>query len=136
MSNSELLVLSNLKIIGLIKLYDRLNTKYEAKIQPNTWWTVIKRTIFQNDDREKLLLFLQRTLHDSEYIIKKLIETSRDIHTDSYLKEVIEDYIQAAQIGIYNLCETYKEDNHYVCQLKVLLRICNKFIIEDLPDLN
>lgn len=133
-SNSELLVLSNLKLISLLKIYEKLNTKYEARIEPNTYWTQFLRTIFQNDDREKALLFLQKTIYDSESIIKNLICNSKDLHTDIYLKEIIEDYV-LSQIGIQNLAETYKEDHHYVCQLKCLLRNCNKFISEDIPEM-
>ena len=134
MSTSENNVLANLKIIGLVQIYERIYTKYNPVIIPNTYWSSFLRTLFMNDDRQKLFIFLEKTLNDSEYIIKKLIIDSRDIQTDLYLKEVINDYYQS-QIGLSNLTQTYKSDNHYVCQLNVMIRKCKKFIIEEIPEI-
>lgn len=134
MSNSETLVLANLKIIGLVKIHERIYTRYNPVILPNTYWSSIIRTLFQNDNRDHLLQFLELTINDSEIIIKKLVLSSKNVDMDTYLKEIINDYYQSL-IGIGNLTQTYKQDHHFVALLQCLLRKCNKFCIEDIPDI-
>lgn len=134
MSNSETIVLANLKIIGLVKIHERIYTRFNPVILPNTYWCSFIRTLFQCDNRDQLLIFLEKTLNDSEIIIKKLVINSNDVHTDNYLKEVINDYFQSL-VGVSNLTETYKQDHHFVALLKCLLRKCNKFCMDEIPDI-
>jgi hypothetical protein len=114
--------ISRLKFIGKIKPGEKINLRNMA-LQSNSFIIQILRTIFQDDNRSKTLLFLQDTIIKSFDLIK-FYEEFDNITEKFVFNNIINDLINAKN-GLVNLKKTYAEDIKFICDLDVIIQMIN-----------
>jgi hypothetical protein len=112
--------MSRLKFIGKIKAGEKLNLKNMA-LQTNSFVTQFLRTIFQDDNRNKTLLFLQDTIIKTFDLIK-FYEETRNISEEFLFHNIIIDLVNAKK-GLENLKKTYINDIKFICDLDVIIQM-------------
>ena len=112
--------MSRLKFIGKIKAGEKLNLRNMA-LQTNSFVTQFLRTIFQDDNRNKTLLFLQDTIIKTFDLIK-FYEETRNISEEFLFHNIIIDLVNAKK-GLENLKKTYINDIKFICDLDVIIQM-------------
>ena len=115
--NTDKEIISRLKFIGRIKKNEKINTQH-MYVQPCGIITAITRTIFQQDNRNNTMNFIQKTVEDSFTLLEKYKEE------DNYILcgHMIDDLI-TAKIGLEALKETYMMDLKFCCDIDTLLQV-------------
>ena len=148
-------IISRLKFIGKIQQGDKINVKYMC-IQPDTYYTKLSRTIFNQDSRSNTLNFLRNTVHKSFHLINKYIDTdlnnvtcisSRDVPSLSQhpsgsreagginlinkkkCENILTD-LKKSTSGLICMKDTYLHDIKFICDIDTLLQEINLKILE------
>jgi hypothetical protein len=132
-------IISRLKFIGKIQQGDKINVKYMC-IQPDTYYTKLSRTIFNQDSRSNTLNFLRNTVHKSFHLINKYIDT--DLNNGVLIKsdgtnlinkkkcENILSDLKKSTSGLICIKDTYLHDIKFICDIDTLLQEINLKILE------
>ena len=132
-------IISRLKFIGKTQQGDKINVKYMC-IQPDTYYTKLSRTIFNQDSRSNTLNFLRNTVHKSFHLINKYIDT--DLNNGVLIKsdginlinkkkcENILSDLKKSTSGLICIKDTYLHDIKFICDIDTLLQEINLKILE------
>ena len=115
--NTDKEVISRLKFIGRIKKNEKINTQH-MYVQPCGIITAISRTIFQQDNRNNTMNFIQKTVEDSFTLLEKY----RDEENFILSGHMIDDLL-TAKAGLEALKETYVMDLKFCCDIDTLLQL-------------
>ena len=115
--NSDKEVISRLKFIGRIKKNEKINTQH-MYVQPCGILTAITRTIFQQDNRNNTMNFVQKTVEDSFILLEKY----KDEENFILVGHMIDDLL-TAKVGLEALKETYVSDLKFCCDIDTLLQL-------------
>ena len=115
--NSDKEVISRLKFIGRIKKNEKINTQH-MYVQPCGILTAITRTIFQQDNRNNTMNFVQKTVEDSFILLEKYKDEENFI-----LVGLMIDDLLTAKVGLEALKETYVSDLKFCCDIDTLLQL-------------
>lgn len=126
MENSKEII-SRLKFIGRIKPGEKINTKYMF-VQQNSLYTSIYRTLFNRDNRENALQFIQETLYRA-YDLITLLELSDKDSNKMVCINILKD-LENVKTGISNLKETYTTDIKFCCDIDTILQHLDAKIVE------
>ena len=110
-------VISRLKFIGRLKKNEKINTQH-MYVQPCGILTALSRTIFQQDNRNNTMNFIQKTIEDSFVLLEKYREEEEFILSG----HMIDDLLRA-KVGLEALKETYMMDLKFCCDVDTLLQI-------------
>jgi hypothetical protein len=115
--NTDKEIISRLKFIGRIKKNEKINTQH-MYIQPCGILTAINRTIFQQDNRNNTMNFVQKTVEDSFNLLDKYREDE-----DFLMSGHIIDDLLSSKVGLESLKETYVTDLKFCCDIDTLLQL-------------
>lgn len=115
--NTDKEVISRLKFIGRLKKNEKINTQH-MYVQPCGILTALSRTIFQQDNRNNTMNFIQKTVEDSFSLLEKYREEG-----DFILAGHMVDDLLSAKVGLQGLKETYMLDLKFCCDIDTLLQI-------------
>jgi len=122
-------IVSRLKFIGKIMPDEKMSVD-KLQMQPNDWYTTLRRTFIDRESRRKTLRFISATI-DSAFELIKLHRRSEQ-QSDQTLCINIGTDLRNAVIGISHLMKTYSGDTKFTCDLDVL----SGAIIRKLADCN
>lgn len=115
--NTDKEVISRLKFIGRIKKNEKINTQH-MYVQPCGILTAICRTIFQQDNRNNTMNFIQKTVEDSFTLLEKYREDENFILAGHMIDDLL-----TAKAGLEALKETYVMDLKFCCDIDTLLQL-------------
>ena len=123
-SNEDLYndIQSKIKFISKIEAHQKINVR-GLFTQPENYYTILSRTIFNTCDRYETFEFLNYIVNKCFEIIE-LKHKSELIIDKEYCKNLMKD-IFLSKRGIVNLIKTYFDDKIYCCKLETILENIN-----------
>lgn len=120
-------IISRLKFLGRVKKGDKINTRH-LFVQPKGLVTTFSRTLYNQDNRQNCLHFVQHTVDR----ILEIVTTFRDSETASakFLYDLTIEDLQRAKVGIDNLKNTYLTDIKFCCDIDVILQTIDAILKE------
>lgn len=117
-------IIANLKFIGHINRYEKINCSISpAFVQKDGLLTQISRTLYNIDNRQNNLNFLQTTVSDSFILLDHYINSTTD-NAKIYKQYIISDLNQSI-LGLNNLKITYNSDLKFICDIDVIIESIN-----------
>ena len=126
--NNDKEVISRLKFIGRLKKNEKINTQH-MYVQPCGILTALSRTIFQQDNRNNTMNFIQKTVEDSFSLLEKYREDENFILAGHMVDDLL-----SAKVGLQGLKETYMLDLKFCCDIDTLLQIISSKLNHPDPD--
>lgn len=118
MDNKDLM--TKVKFLGKIKVGDKINTRQNLHLQPDSYYTKFSRTLVLQDSRTNALIFVYDTIKQSlDYLdlLIKNVSSVNKIHINVLLKD-----LKNAKSGIKNLSETYISDHYIISELETIMQ--------------
>lgn len=109
-------IISRLKLLGKIKVGDKINTKWQL-LQPSGILTTVSRSFIKQDNRNNACLFINDVVQKAFGL---LAYTNLDTESLKRRETILADLKQST-IGIKNIIETYKDDTKFGCDMETLL---------------
>lgn len=101
-----------LKLIGNLKIGDKISTRYQ-QIQPDSMSTKLSRYIY-GESRLHTVIFVRNTIYHIQTIVVNI--------QDQNIKKIISDDLLKAKSGLVALQETYAGDVRVVAELEELIQ--------------
>ena len=120
-------LVSKLKFISKIQKGEKINVPC-LFIQSEGWGTTISRTVWNTDNRQSALNFVQTTVCKCFEIVESS-STSENMAEIELVKTILID-LNKSKDGIKNLRHTYKSDTMLVCTLDTLVEKINRNLLK------
>tara|TARA_A100001011_G_C14218255_1_gene803054 strand:- start:530 stop:1006 length:477 start_codon:yes stop_codon:yes gene_type:complete len=129
MDESQQDIISKLKFLGRIGRGEKINVK-ELTLQSEGYVTAVKRTLWNVDNRNNTMSFIQTTIQAGFNLIGTLSKShNNNIGNKQIAKSMIQDILKAKS-GISNLKTTYSEDTFFCCGIDTYIESVKARIAE------
>ena len=115
-------VISKLKFISQVRKGEKINVR-NMYVQPDGLITKISRTIFNIDNRQNTLNFVENTIQRGFEIIE--LHKNNDFAYDKTLCANIVSDLNNCKTGLENLKHTYNDDIMFGCKIQTLIEHIN-----------
>lgn len=112
-------VISKLKFLSKISKGEKINVN-KLMLQTEGLVTSVSRSIWNTDNRNNAITFIQNTISQSITIVFKFAKSERE--SEKILaKEIIKD-LKNSKIGILNLKSAYNDDTMFCCNIDTFVQ--------------
>lgn len=119
--------IARLKFLSRIRKGEKINVVSNT-LQPDSFVTSVSRTIFNTDNRQNTLTYIQNSIGSAFQLFNIYVSSSKE--SEKLLaKQIIRDII-AAKPGIRNLTITYQEDTMFCCSIETYIQTIDARIEE------
>ena len=116
--NNEQEIVSRLKFIGKLKKGEKINT-HHMYVEPEGIITLLKRTFWNNDNRNNALAFIQDTIARGFDLLRN--HKHSDKESNKILANNIIKDLKSAATGLLNIKSTYINDTKFCCDIDTIL---------------
>ena len=127
MDESQQDIISKLKFLGRIGKGEKINVK-ELTLQSEGYVTAVKRTLWNVDNRNNTMSFIQTTIQAGFNLVNSL-NKSQQLGNRQIAKSMIQDILKA-KTGISNLKTTYSDDTFFCCGIDTYIESVKARIAE------
>ena len=120
--NNEQEIVSRLKFIGKLKKGEKINT-YHMYVEPEGIFTLLKRTFWNNDNRNNTLTFIQDTISRAFDLLRNHSNSDKD--SDKILAANLVKDLKGVGSGLINIKITYLNDTKFCCDIDTLSEYIN-----------
>lgn len=111
--------ITRLKFLSKIRKGEKINVQNNM-LQPDSWATTLSRTVFNTDNRQNTLTYVQNTINSGFQLFGLYIKSEK-LSEKKLAEQIIED-IANAKNGINNLKHTYVEDTMFCCSIETYIQ--------------
>ena len=112
MDDSRQDVITKLKFLSRVAKGQKINVK-DMTLQDESWVTSASRSIWNIDNRNNTMTFIQNTITTAFNMITLLLK-SETVGDRQICKTIVSDIV-ASKSGIKNLKSTYADDTYFCC---------------------
>ena len=120
MDDSRQEIITKLKFLSRVSKSQKINVK-EMTLQDESYFTSVSRSVWNVDNRNNTMTFIQNTITSAFNMIVLLLK-SENVGDKQICKTIISDII-AAKKGIQNLKSTYVEDTYFCCGVDTYIQM-------------
>ena len=120
MDDSRQDIITKLKFLSRVSKGQRINVK-EMILQDESWLTTASRTVWNIDNRNNTMTFIQNTITSAFNMISLLLR-SEAVGDRQICKTIVGDII-ASKKGIRNLKRTYTDDTYFCCGVDTYIQM-------------
>ena len=120
MDDSRQDIITKLKFLSRVSKGQRINVK-EMILQDESWLTTASRTVWNIDNRNNTMTFIQNTITSAFNMIGLLLR-SETVGDRQICKTIVGDII-ASKKGIRNLKGTYTDDTYFCCGVDTYIQM-------------
>lgn len=112
MDDSRQDVITKLKFLSRVSKGQKINVK-DMTLQDESWVTTASRSLWNIDNRNNTMTFIQNTITTAFNMITLLLKS--DTVGDKQICKTIVSDIVSSKSGIKNLKSTYADDTYFCC---------------------
>ena len=127
MDDSRQDIIAKLKFLSRVSKGQKINVK-DMILQDEDWKTKVSRTLWNIDNRNNTMSFIQNTITSAFNLIGLLIK-SESVGDKQICNAIIVDII-ASKRGINALKSTYQEDTFFCCGVDTYIQMIEAHISE------
>ena len=127
MDDSRQEIIAKLKFLSRVSKGQKINVK-DMILQDEDWKTKVSRTVWNIDNRNNTMSFIQNTITSAFNLISLLIK-SESVGDKQICNTIIVDII-ASKRGINALKSTYQEDTFFCCGVDTYIQMIEAHISE------
>ena len=127
MDDSRQDIIAKLKFLSRVSKGQKINVK-DMILQDEDWKTKVSRTVWNIDNRNNTMSFIQNTITSAFNLISLLIK-SESVGDKQICNTIIVDII-ASKRGINALKSTYQEDTFFCCGVDTYIQMIEAHISE------
>lgn len=120
MDDSRQEIITKLKFLSRVSKGQKINVK-DMTLQDESWLTSASRSVWNIDNRNNTMTFIQNTITSAFNMIVLLLR-SEGVGDRQICKTIVTDIIGAKK-GIYNLKSTYTEDTFFCCGVDTYIQM-------------
>ena len=111
--------LTRLKFLSKIRKGEKINVSANT-LQPDSFVTSLSRSIFNTDNRQNTLTYIQNSINSAFQLFNIYIASTK-LSEKTLAQQILSD-ICASKNGIRNLIITYQEDTMFCCSIETYLQ--------------
>ena len=127
MDDSRQDIITKLKFLSRVSKGQKINVK-DMTLQDESWLTTASRTVWNIDNRNNTMSFIQNTITSAFNLISLLIK-SESVGDKQICNTIIVDII-ASKRGINALKSTYQEDTFFCCGVDTYIQMIEAHMID------
>ena len=127
MDDSQQDTITKLKFLSRVGKGEKINVK-DMTLHADSYVTSISRTVWNIDNRNNTMTFIQNTIGSAFNLILLLMQNQTKGSTQ-LIKEIIKDIIKAKS-GIFNLKTTYNDDTFFCCGVDTYIQSIEARLLE------
>ena len=124
-SNHE--TIARLKFLSKIRKGEKINVVANS-LQPDSYITSISRALFNTDNRQNTLTYIQNSINSGFQLFTVYIKSDK-VSEKKLSIQILRD-IEGSKIGIRNLKNTYHDDTMFCCSIDTYLQTIDAKIDE------
>ena len=127
MDDSRQDIITKLKFLSRVSKGQKINVK-DMTLQDESWLTTASRTVWNIDNRNNTMTFIQNTITSAFNMIVLLLR-SDSIGDKQICKTIVADIIGAKK-GIHTLKSTYTDDTFFCCGVDTYIQMIEAHMID------
>lgn len=127
MDENQQNTITKLKFLGKVNKGEKINVR-EMTLQSEGYVTAISRSVWNVDNRNNTVSFIQNTIQ-AAFNLVQLLSKNSGISDHELAKTIVRD-ISLAKIGINNLKTTYSEDTFFCCSVDTYVETMNAKLLD------
>ena len=120
-------IITRLKFLSRVSKGQKVNVK-DMTLQDESWITSASRSVWNIDNRNNTMTFIQNTITSAFNMIVLLLK-SDSVGDHQICKTIVGDIIKSKQ-GIQNLKSTYGDDTYFCCGVDTYVQMINAHIAD------
>ena len=120
MDDSRQEIITRLKFLSRVSRGQKINVK-DMTLQDESWITSASRSVWNIDNRNNTMTFIQNTITSAFNMIVLLLK-SESVGDHQICKTIVAD-INGAKRGIQNLKSTYDNDTYFCCGVDTYIQM-------------